>query len=359
MANNFFYSFPALKGTQAGRDYFVIMCPLSIVSKLFLFNEDELPPEYRSQRILNRKRIPEMAAYIVSNPNDYVFSSLTASIDGNFDFSPTNEELDDKIGILRVSMDSRLLINDGQHRRAAIEEALKEQPSLADETISIVLFIDEDLKRSQQIFADLNKHAVNVSKSIGVLYDSRDPIAMYTKQLLSNNKNLNNFTDKENSSIAKYSAKLFSLSSINETNRKLFRGLDTSDATTLQYADSFWNQLCENMIEWQQVFDKKLSASELRLNYVNSNGVILEALGVIGNQIYRDKLGDITKLFVKLKNIDWHRENIEWKHRAIDSNGRITKSSTYVKLTCNLIKQKLELPLSKEELVAENKMGKR
>ena len=113
------------------------------------------------------------------------------------------------------------------------------------------------------------------------------------------------------------------------------------------------------MVEWQQVFDKKLSASELRLNYVNSNGVILEALGVIGNQIYRDKLGDITKLFVKLKNIDWHRENIEWKHRAIDSNGRITKSSTYVKLTCNLIKQKLELPLSKEELVAENKMGKR
>lgn len=359
MANNFFYSFPALKGTQAGRDYFVIMCPLSIVSKLFLFNEEELPPEYRSQRILNKKRIPEMANYIISNPNDYVFSSLTASIDGTFDFSPINEALDDKIGVLRVSMDSRLLINDGQHRRAAIEAALREQPELAEESISIVLFIDEGLNRSQQIFADLNKHAVNVSKSIGVLYDSRDPIAMYTKRLLTNNKNLNNFTDKENSSIAKYSAKLFSLSSINETNRKLFRGLNTTDENAVLFADCFWNSLCSNMAEWNQVFEKKLSASELRLNYINSNGVVLEALGIIGNYLYKENYVNIDQVLVNLDKIDWHRENDEWRNRAIDSNGRIAKSSTYVKLTCNLIKQKLGLALSKDEQAAENNMGKR
>lgn len=358
MVNNFFYSFPAIRGTQAGRDYYVIMCPLSIVSKLFLFNEGELPPEYRSQRILNKKRIPEMSSYIVNNPNDYVFSSLTASIDGHCDFSPLNEEIDNKIGILKVAMDSRLLINDGQHRRAAIEEALKEQPALADETISIVLFLDEGLNRSQQIFADLNKHAVNVSKSIGVLYDSRDPVAMYTKQLMNSNRNINNFTDKENSSIAKYSAKLFSLSSINETNRKLFKGLDLTDTNVIEYATFFWDSLCNNMLEWQQVFEKKLSASELRLNYVNSNGVVLEALGLIGNQLYGEKAETLNELFSKLKAIDWHRENAEWKHRAIDSNGRIAKSSTYVKLTCNLIKLKLELPLSKDELTAENKMGK-
>lgn len=359
MANNFYYSFPAIKGTQAGRDYFVIMCPLSIVSKLFLFNEEELPPEYRSQRILNRKRIPEMASYIVSNPHDYVFSSLTASIDGNFIFTPMNEQLDDKIGILQVSMDSRLLINDGQHRRAAIEEALKEQPKLADETISIVMFIDEGLKRSQQIFADLNKHAVNVSKSIGVLYDSRDPIATYTKQLLKNNQSLNKFTDKESTSIAKYSAKLFTLNSINETNRKLFKELNPEEQKTIEFADYFWNTICDNMIEWQQVFQKKLSASDLRLYYINSNAVVLEALGIIGNYLYQNEYTNVDVILSNLKNIDWHRENEEWKYRAIDSNGRIAKSSTYVKLTCNLIKQKLHLPLTKEEQSLENNLGKR
>ena len=121
MKNNFFYTFPAIKGNQAGRDFFVIMCPLSILAKLFVFNDDELPPEYRAQRIINKNRIPEMASYIVNNPKDYVFSSVTASIDGEFDFTPLDINFDDKIGILKVSMDSRLLINDGQHRRAAIE----------------------------------------------------------------------------------------------------------------------------------------------------------------------------------------------------------------------------------------------
>ncbi|EKN40300.1 hypothetical protein CFSAN001627_20510 [Clostridium botulinum CFSAN001627] len=195
------------------------MCPLSILSKLFIFNDEELPPEHRAQRILNKSRIPLIASYILNNTQDYVFSSVTASIDGEFEFSPLDKSFDRNIGNLKVSMDSRLLINDGQHRRAAIEEALKVAPELGEETISVVLFIDEGLKRSQQIFADLNKHAVNVSKSIGILYDSRDPVAMITKSLLEENKYLKRFTDKENPSLSKFSSKLFTLSSINETTK--------------------------------------------------------------------------------------------------------------------------------------------
>ena len=160
MDNNFFYKFPALKGIQASREFFVIMCPLSVLSKLFIFNDDELPPEYRAQRLLNKSRIPEITSYMVDNPNDYVFSSVTASIDGEFSFEPFEKASNENMGTLQVSMDSRLLINDGQHRRAAIEEALKVSPELGKETISVVLFIDEGLNRSQQIFADLNKHAV-------------------------------------------------------------------------------------------------------------------------------------------------------------------------------------------------------
>ena len=155
MNSTFFYSFPAIKGIQASREYFVIMCPLKILSKLFIFNEDDIPAEYRAQRILNKNRIPEMANYIINNPKDYVFSSLTSSMDGEYEFTPINPELDKNIGILKVAMDSKLLINDGQHRRAAIEEALKATPEIGNETISIVLFIDEDLNRSQQIMFNL------------------------------------------------------------------------------------------------------------------------------------------------------------------------------------------------------------
>lgn len=56
--------------------------------------------------------------------------------------------------------------------------------SLKDETIAMVLYRDKGLARSQQMFTDLNKHAVNTSKSLNTLYDSKDPMAVMTKQVV-------------------------------------------------------------------------------------------------------------------------------------------------------------------------------
>lgn len=359
MNTTFFYSFPAIKGTQASREYFVIMCPLKILSKLFIFNEDDIPAEYRAQRILNKNRIPEMANYIINNPKDYVFSSLTASIDGEFEFSTFDENINKNIGTLKVAMDSKLLINDGQHRRAAIEEALKASPELGEETISVVLFIDEGLRRSQQIFADLNKHAVNVSKSIGILYDSRDPIAIITKSLLDNNEYLKNFTDKENTSLPKYSPKLFILSSIYETNKKLLNKINATDSEAKKFVLEFWQCLCDNISEWMFVFNKEMSAHNFRNTYINSNGVVLEAIGIVGNYLYTNNYSDWKNYITKLNSIDWNRSNLkDWENRVIAPNGRIVKSASYVKLTCNLIKTKIGLPLTKEEEKLENEFQK-
>ena len=360
MNNNFFYSFPAIKGKQANRDFFVIMCPLSILSKLFIFNEDELPPEYRAQRILNKNRIPQIAQYIIDNPKDYVFSSLTSSIDGNFEFLPFNNELDKNIGILKVSMDSRLLINDGQHRRAAIEEALKTDPSLSEETISVVIFIDEGLKRSQQIFTDLNKHAINVSKSIGILYDSRDPISIISKDLVETNEYLKYYTDKENASLSKFSSKLFTLSSIHETNKNLLNKLNLSNEESICFVKDFWDILCSYMSEWQLVFSKELSPAKFRAEFISSSGVLLEALGIVGNFLYKNHQKNWKDIIKNIKHINWNRNNLDdWQNRAIGTGGRIVKSSYYIKLTKNLIKKKLDLPLTKDELKIENELKKK
>ena len=359
MENNFFYTFPALKGIQASREFFVIMCPLSVLSKLFIFNDDELPPEYRAQRLLNKSRIPEITSYMVDNPDDYVFSSVTASIDGEFKFEPFEKALNENMGTLRVSMNSRLLINDGQHRRAAIEEALKVSPELGNETISVVLFIDEGLNRSQQIFADLNKHAVNVSKSIGILYDSRDPIALISKSLIEENNFLKYFTDREQPSLSKYSNKLFTLSSINETNKKLLCKLDPKDDSTQEFVYEFWNCLCKNMKEWQFVFNKEISPCNFRKSYISSNAVVLEALGVIGNCLFRKNKSNWKDYLNKISTIDWNRSNLDdWGNRAIGTNGRIVKNSNYIKLTTNFIKFKMGLELNKDELELENSYRK-
>lgn len=206
---DFAYKFPVVRGIQAGREYYIAMIPMRMLGRLFP-NEDEFVlPEYRAQRKLNESRIPIISQYITENRDSYVFSALAASIDGDFKFLSSNDSSD--IGILEVSMDARFLINDGQHRKAAILDAINEEPDLGNETISVVLYEDSGLSRSQQIFTDLNKHAVKTSNSIAELYDSRDDIAVITRSVVSKVSFLNEYTDKEKDNLGKYSSNLFTL----------------------------------------------------------------------------------------------------------------------------------------------------
>lgn len=84
--------FFGIRGIQANTEYYVCMVPLSVLSKLFIFSDTELPPSIRSQRILNKARIPEIKRYILQNRDAYVFSALTASVDGDIVFKPVDSE---------------------------------------------------------------------------------------------------------------------------------------------------------------------------------------------------------------------------------------------------------------------------
>ena len=117
MDTDFGYAFPAIRGVQAKREFYVTMCPMRLIPKIFIFDEEEMPPEMRAQRILNKNRLPEMSRYLLDNGESYVFSALTASIDGQVLFEPAGDDPKGKLGQLRLPMDARFVINDGQHRR--------------------------------------------------------------------------------------------------------------------------------------------------------------------------------------------------------------------------------------------------
>ena len=43
---NFAYQFPAVRGVQAGREYYISMVPLKLLSKLFPSYDEIVAPEY-------------------------------------------------------------------------------------------------------------------------------------------------------------------------------------------------------------------------------------------------------------------------------------------------------------------------
>ena len=355
-AGAFEYVFPAIKGTQAGREFFASMCPLRLIAKIFLFDEDELVPELRAQRVLNKGRLPELSRYIVDNPTSYVFSALTASIDGEIRFEQSpNMEHGGRIGLLRIPMDARFVINDGQHRRAAIELALRERPELGDESISIVFFIDAGLKRSQQMFADLNRHAIRPSPSIGILYDHRDEDAAIVREMVLTSDSFRDLIEMEHTTLGARSRKLFTLSGLYTGTRILLHGRCSERGEAVEKARVFWEGCAEAIPDWGAVRDRRASAGELRREYVHSHGIALQALGMTGRQLHEvDPTVDMKAELAKLHDLDWSRNNTDqWEGRAM-VGGRISRSSANVILTANVLMQRLGLPLPSEHAQIED-----
>ena len=150
------YTFTAIRGVQAGHDYYVAMSPATMVPKILNFegcwNDDKI-----GRRKLNTAVIPKIAEYLSDNPNDYVLSSNAVAIGGFFAFEPFDSDVSGDHGLLTIPMTTPLLVNDGQHRCAGICEALKKRPELAEESVSLLFFVDEKFQRSEQMFADLNR----------------------------------------------------------------------------------------------------------------------------------------------------------------------------------------------------------
>lgn len=352
---NFSYHFPAVKGIQAGREYYISMVPLKLLSRLFPAEDEIVLPEHRAQRRINETRIPEIKNYILDNRETYVFSALSASIDGEFKFTPYMET---DVGLFEVDMESIFLINDGQHRKAAIEAAMKEDPSLEKETISIVFFSDEGLARSQQMFTDLNKHAVKTSNSLATLYDSRDEIAVATKKVIDAIPFFKRYTDKERDILGKNSSSLFTLNMIYKANQKIMHSekCSTSDADFLL---EYWRLVSDNIIEWQEVLNKTLTKKALRENYIVTLAITISALGKLGRFFYDNKDYKMNDYLPKLQKIDWLRSNSIWVDRTIRENGKVLNSEEAISLTCAVIKRELGLPLTKEEKQKEKQISEK
>jgi DNA sulfur modification protein DndB len=357
--SSFNYAFAALKGRQARRSYYVAMCPLRLIPKLFLYDEEELPAELRAQRPLNRSRIPGIARYILDNPNEYVFSSITASVDGAVSFLPVEQGSD--LGTLSISMTAKIIINDGQHRRAAIEAALNENPELGEETISVVLFVDGGLKRSQQMFADLNQYAIRPTKSIGILYDLRNPLAQLARNLVNDVTVFRALTETVRSSISNRSLKLFTLSSICQGTKALLgkKKDDEITGTDRTLAAAYWEEVSQHIPEWSLASRRKVTTSELRHEYVHAHGLALHALGLAGASLLtQDPDGWKTRL-AAIEKIDWSRRNTEvWEGRALVA-GRVSKATNNVYLTANYLKLVLGISLTKQEARLEAHLEKK
>ena len=347
-------SFPAMRGHIGQREYYSCMMQLGVIPKMFTFRDwVEFRPEDREQRVLVTKRVPGISKYILDNEDGYLFSSITASYKCNVTFKPIDKTSD--LGTLEMDFDqANFVINDGQHRCAAIAHALKENPSLAEETISVLLFNYESRERVQQMFSDLNRFVMKTSKSLDILYDKRDPMSQATLRICELVPVFQGMVDKDAVSISVRSPKLLTLSALYDATQELFRANATlhDDEVTVaalaQIGREFWEAVSDAMPDWRKVKAEHLRAVELRQESIASHAVVLRAIGTAGGELMKARPDDWKVGLRKLEAIDWSKQNSDWDGICIIANSVVSNRQARA-ATKSYIKGKLGLELSDAE----------
>lgn len=114
------YSFPAVKGIQAGKEFYIAQVPFKYLVRFFTFADENVPAELRAQRKVNPSHAKEIGEYVVNNRFDYVLPSLTASVSAAMVFDPLCVDgLADRLGVLRIPLDATILTNDGPSSKSS------------------------------------------------------------------------------------------------------------------------------------------------------------------------------------------------------------------------------------------------
>jgi len=347
--NNSFYTFPALRGKQGEHEYYLLLCPLHLVPRIFLFDESPVPREWLPRPSLNAGRVERMAGYLQTHANEYVLAPLVATATAVVEFTAA-DEMTRELGWVRIPLHAVLVIQDGQHRRAAIEELMAGPYALHDNTVPVMLFADPSLERSRGIFAALNQEYVQQNASRRVAHDASRPLAAVVRRLTEEVPIFQGRIDYEKTTISNRSTALFTMNAVFQATKALLNVSERDDISQAQhdFALQFWTAFGETIPEWQRVIAGDILPAALRPRYVHAHSVTLLAIGRAGAALIAAHPDDWRMQLEAWHGLDWPRRNPVWEGRAM-LQGRMSKKHTSVQLTTNLLKRALALPLAEKE----------
>jgi len=351
------YIFPALRILQGEHSYYLIQCPLRLLPRLFLFDEAAVPASLRRIHTTDTSSIARWVDYLSSRKEDYVLTPLIAAVDTRIAFESVIPEMPD-IGRAQIPMSARLIIQDGQHRRAAITSLLTQNVVLGDDTIAIMLIPDPGLLRAVNLYIDLHPSQIQPTRSKQVLHDLGD-LATLVRQLVDEVPIFQGLIELEKTTISNRSTALFTLSAVYQATQALLNSgaKDMVSVEQATLAHQFWLILGETIPEWGQIIRREITAAMLRKNYIHSHTVTLLAIGMAGHELLVAHPGDWQERLRVFDKVDWSRDNKTlWEGRAMVL-GKMNKSRDNIHLTASAIKRLLGLDLTMRELALEQALS--
>jgi DGQHR domain-containing protein len=246
--------------------------------------EADARSENRSQRELDLDHARLITNYITKNPDEYVLGSLCFALDGPYDFIPHSDESD--AGWLVIHDGSRIWSVDGQHRRQGFMNALQKVPVLSSDKIAAVIYVEPELEKRRQMFADMNATPKKVLKALAVGVNTRSPFARAARLITETHPLLKGRIDDTKGSVPKGSEKWYTLGAVYDALRVLNSGVygrmtdedDYSEPEVTKLGKQFFDLLAEGRDEYQDISEGKYKASQLRDQSILLSGTTLRAI---------------------------------------------------------------------------------
>ena len=199
---------PSLRGIIGDWVYYPCLMKLRDISERVRLAEEiyESRTLYELvHRELRRNRGKEIKNYLIQQKQRFLNSLIIAAYEGDpgwygitdlrpngkLDVDKVPEEVIESIGFLRFSGTERLFVLDGQDRLMGIKGALKENPDLGDDELTVIFVAhradEEGKERSRKLFTSLNRNAELVSKGEIIALDEDDTMAIIVRRLVAQN----------------------------------------------------------------------------------------------------------------------------------------------------------------------------
>ncbi|HST33090.1 MAG TPA: DNA sulfur modification protein DndB [Solirubrobacteraceae bacterium] len=294
---------------------------------------DPLAKQPHGNRVRSKDHVAAIKEYIEHEENPILNSIVVYARNSDVTFAPADGLPD--VGHLKVKIGARFDVGDGQHRCAALAEALAELDDVDDDdprrvrvtnlSVPLLVVIDDDPARRAQDFVDLQRNAKPPSGSLGSSMDRRHAINRFTLDVAKSADLTNGGQRVEflKDTIGKLSGKLYTFQAFRQFVTMLIIGSSQRTRAGLEkaadeavgnggYEEEFarvlnvFNTAAHTMPGWAEIMDGSITVAEFRADYLLATAAGLYTLGVALYKVHSEN-GDVEQAIAKAAEIDWRR----------------------------------------------------
>lgn len=350
---------PALKAKMGDWQYYVTVMKLGkIARECRLAEEIHVNKDLDDliQRELQDRVQKEMVPYLLNEPQRFYGTLVVAVYGGEPEFSAVKVAehtlIDDQdrssygFGLLRFDGSQTYYALDGQHRLKSMQEAIRINPDLAKEEITVIILKHEDttagLERTRRLFSTLNRRAKPTSTGQNIAIDEDDSIAIVTRRLVKENEILKTLVlttlgSKQIAPSKSHDPYITTLTVLYEVNELLLEayngGLDTSKTfkqfrrsdneldAYYSFVEDIWMRMLKKCPGFDSVLNSQIKPGSLRRRIDSDDYPVLDNVGkpIAGGNVFARPIGQYIIADV-LKSVGNRGKSIEDAIDAIMDN---------------------------------------